>query len=466
MKAVKILKTLIAIPALLALAFQSFASQHPKAFDANDKVLFVGDSITAGGYYIKHIMLYYITRFPNAKACFINSGISGDYCDGLLWRMDWDILSNKPDVATLMIGMNDVSRNSFSTSEKAKPMHKDRLLARRKSYAEKLSKIIGALSENSRSLIVFTPSIYDQSARIKCENLIGVNDELSIYGNIGAELASNTGNARVVDMSAAMAKTNLAYQNSEGSDKTIIGPDRVHPGDVGGLVMAKTFIESFGESPTVYNLHIDAPSQSVKYANNCEVQDLKSDTCKTTFSLREESLPYPFTAETEKIDKYINFTETFNLQKLKISSLPVGDYSLEIDGKEVGIYSSEDFSKGINLSKNRKTPQYAQAMEVLKLCEQFRNLNVKYRSFFLPELFTFRECYGKDAAQRMEIIKEKYLKIKANKNSNPYVLKCFKNYIENQREREMLPQKIKNVLDCAYNEAQAKSHIYTIKLKK
>ena len=45
---------------------------------------------------------------------FVNCGISGDNASGMLGRLDQDVFSHNPSVATLSAGMNDVGRDLYS----------------------------------------------------------------------------------------------------------------------------------------------------------------------------------------------------------------------------------------------------------------------------------------------------------------------------------------------------------------
>ncbi len=95
-----------------AIAFACVVSKSaqdikPAAFSKGDNVCFIGDSITHGGAYVMRITLFYATRFPHDRINFYNVGISGDTVQHVNKRTESDILSLKPDVATLMIGMNN-----------------------------------------------------------------------------------------------------------------------------------------------------------------------------------------------------------------------------------------------------------------------------------------------------------------------------------------------------------------------
>jgi len=95
-------------------------------FLANSHVLFQGDSITEGGRWIDSDDLnhdigqgypYLIAArhgayLPNANVRFTNRGISGNTTIDLAARWKVDTLDLKPDVLSILVGINDVGRVS------------------------------------------------------------------------------------------------------------------------------------------------------------------------------------------------------------------------------------------------------------------------------------------------------------------------------------------------------------------
>lgn len=92
----------------MALLTNDAIAQFP-LFKDNDRVCFIGNSITMNGKFHNYIELFYATRFPDRKIEFYNCGISGDVSGGMLERMDSDILIHKPTWSVLMVGMNDIN---------------------------------------------------------------------------------------------------------------------------------------------------------------------------------------------------------------------------------------------------------------------------------------------------------------------------------------------------------------------
>ena len=122
------MKRIIVIAVLTALSLCLYGADKISSpiIKAGDNVAFVGDSITHGGHSSEYIMLYYITRYPDMRVKFLNLGIGGDSANGLLRRMDSEILKTEPKVAFLMIGMNDCSRWLYSLDSKQTAEEKEK----------------------------------------------------------------------------------------------------------------------------------------------------------------------------------------------------------------------------------------------------------------------------------------------------------------------------------------------------
>ena len=83
-------------------------------FKANDRVLFLGDSITEQYQYSTDIELYLTTRFPTWNLTFLNAGIGGDRAQGGKNRFKDHVLAEKPTAITINFGMNDAGYGKFN----------------------------------------------------------------------------------------------------------------------------------------------------------------------------------------------------------------------------------------------------------------------------------------------------------------------------------------------------------------
>jgi lysophospholipase L1-like esterase len=98
---------------------RAIAGDDVPAFRQDDRILFQGDSITHGGrggdpnHFLGHgyqfiIAAKYGSTFPERNLVFFNRGNSGDTVARLQERWKADALDLKPDVLSILIGINDL----------------------------------------------------------------------------------------------------------------------------------------------------------------------------------------------------------------------------------------------------------------------------------------------------------------------------------------------------------------------
>ncbi len=452
---------------LIVLAQLVFAKQEQKSnvYRSGDKACMIGDSITHAGYYTYNIMLYYATRFPEMYLDFRNIGISGDTCSGILWRMDWDILAQldkENSVSVLMIGMNDVGMSKFSPANRKKlgeEKIKAMIQTSQDNYENNLTKIIDKVSGTTRKLVVFSPSIYDQTAETNVENKIGTNDNLIIYGEIGKRLALEKHNTATVDMQIATREVNAKYQANEGKNKSIIDAgDRVHPKFIGGFVMLNKWLTDLNEPKEVANINIDVQSKSLTKAFNCDISKLSFEDDKISFVALEAALPFPVEKQCDKVLKCIDFQKEFNREILTITNLKEGRYALKIDGVKVGEYTSSELSLGVNLAENNKTPQYMHAKKIAKLCKKFREKASEYRSLFMIELF------NRNKMDSLKTVDEKiaFVQNKIKTTKNKWIAGNMNFYVKNKKRQQEIFENLKKLNREIYQKNKSVKHKFEI----
>jgi lysophospholipase L1-like esterase len=133
------------LSAALLLTAMAQNSALPPIFGPNETILFQGDSITDGNRgrsadpnhilghgYVFSIASRYGEAFPNLGLSFVNRGISGNTVADLATRWTSDALDLKPDVVSVLVGINDIHafQGRFA-SFSAEPIYQtyDRLLA-------------------------------------------------------------------------------------------------------------------------------------------------------------------------------------------------------------------------------------------------------------------------------------------------------------------------------------------------
>lgn len=347
--------TLLVFALLPSLAGAQFALHN------GDRVVFYGDSITDQRLYTFYTEVYVRTRFPKMNVSFVHSGWGGDRVTGggggpIDTRLTRDILAYHPTVVTIMLGMNDAGYRPF-----------DQGLF--DTYAKGYRHIVDRLKAEDPGvrLTLIEPSPYDDVTR--APNFEGgYNAVLLKYSDFVKDLAAQSG-ASVADLNAPVV---AMLQKADEKNPTLaqkLLPDRVHPSEAGHLTMAEALLKSWNAPSVVSAVEIDGGK--VTQAQNTRVRDLTVTGTSTSWTQQDDALPFPLDPSKPAVALVLgssDFVQALDQQTLKVSGL-TGRFNLTIDGKAVGIYTSDDLSAGINLA-TADTPMRAQAMRVLQLVRE------------------------------------------------------------------------------------------------
>jgi len=335
-------------------------SARADLFKDGETVCFFGDSITHGGRFHSYVYDYYLTRFPDRTVRFVNAGVSGDSAGGAQGRLADDVVANKPTAVVVMFGMNDVGRGNYV----AEPNEQQRTAQRQalERYRANMGRLAARLRAEAGEprLLFVTPSPFDQTGvNDRNNNQPGCNDGLARCAEIVRELAAQN-KGTVVDFHAPMTAFNLERQRSDPAF-TIIGPDRVHPGAPGHLMMAWLLLKAQGAPALVANVEIDAAAGRVAASENATVTGLEKRDGGCSFTVLEQALPFPVDPAARPLLAWVPIERELNQEVLTVRGLAPGQYELRIDGAAVGQFDAEALAKGVNLASNDATPQVRQA---------------------------------------------------------------------------------------------------------
>ena len=363
MKFTSLLRTLyfLAVVALPAWA-ETFALKD------GDRVVFYGDSITDQRLYTTFAETYVVTRFPKLDVSFVHSGWGGDRVNGggggpIDLRLRRDVFAYKPDVMTIMLGMNDGSYRSFDQGIFD-------------TYAKGYQHIIDSVKGTMPGIriTVIEPSPFDDVTQPpKFEG--GYNAVLLRYSQFVKELAEKE-KLGVADLNAPVV---AALEKAKATDAELakkIIPDRVHPGPGGHLLMAAELLKSWRAPALVSAVVIEAGAKKMVEAKGTKVSGLKTGDAISWTQL-DESLPMPVDLNDPVVALAVrssDFVQALDQQTLKVTGLGAASYALKIDGDEVGPFTKEQLAEGINLA-TLPTPMAKQAAEVHKLTLQHNNIH-------------------------------------------------------------------------------------------
>lgn len=349
---------LIAASALAATA-QAPAPSASSGFAIHDgdHVVFYGDSITEQRKYTEFVEEYLLTRFPHWKVTFLNAGVGGDKVSGgwagpVDLRLDRDVLAERPEVVTIMLGMND-------------GYYRPSLPGIVSTFDDGYRHIVDSIQKTlpQARITLIQPSPFDDVTR-EPQFPGGYNEALLKFSDFIAQLAREK-NLTVADFNTPVTTfLKTLNQNSPDLAPQLL-PDRVHPAEGGHWIMAEALLKRWSAPSLVSSVTIAAVSKSGAEAQNARVTDLRRVKGNLSWTELDEALPLPLPpAEVDPVlaltVKLSDLVAVLDQQMMLIRGLPTGNYDLLIDDRRIASFSSDELSAGVNLA-TLETPMLEQS---------------------------------------------------------------------------------------------------------
>lgn len=438
---------------LLGLALCSAAEGLRAApFQANEKVAFFGDSITHGGRYLYEIQLFEALRHPYAQVRIMNSGISGGSAWSGLQRIGFDLLDRGPDRVFVMFGMNDVGRGNYLPGTPSEKMRAARARSLEQ-YRQNLTKVVDQLVRAGKSIVLITPSPYDQYGTFKSSSFTPCNEPgLADCAKIVREIAAEK-KLPLIELHPAMTRLLKKYPEMQ-----LCGRDRIHPGRRGHLVMASLLLEALGESPEVGSILIDAKA---KKAAGAKVENLAFGEEGGSFCYFPRALPWPVDSDYLAVDKIHPLTSRLNLEMLRVTGLAPGRYTLSADGRELGSFTGEELAKGVNLAL-LDTPSARRAKRAAQIAGQYRAVDQKLRNIVYGNILVQRQKGSIENPAAAVATLEKWLEASKSNPAWQYYSSVVRDYKENRPKEEELKAEAEKLYRELYQAACPEPYIIKI----
>ncbi len=365
---------LFAITALVAaFAFSdrpAFAEDKPKAgeffFQPNDRIVFLGDSITEQYQYSTDIELYLTTRFPNGNMTFLNAGIGGDTAGGGAGRFKGQVLDEKPTAVTINFGMNDGGYGKFNP-------------ASNKNFVDKTDAMLKMAHDAKVRVALLSPNAVDR--RNKSNGAEYVETQKQFYAPL-AGLAEKHGFPFVDQYAITRAATDRMEKDDPMAKKYVPYPDGFHTGPPGGLLMAHAILTGLKAPAKVSDVIVGSDSDTI--ATGCKVTDATVSPTGATFTRTDEALPMPIQKDWLPMLPYTNELKDLNWYGLAVKGLKDGTYTIGIDGVAVGKFSAKELDAGVNLGNLTSGPIFDQGSKVLQaINEKNRIVYGRFRGILL-----------------------------------------------------------------------------------
>lgn len=209
----------------------------------HDKLVMIGDSITdcgrarpvgeglfeaIGKGYVAQIDALLGAVYPELAIRVVNVGTSGNTVRDLKERWQTDVIDLKPDWLSVMIGINDVWRQYDLPRQPEKHVLIEE-------YEATLEELVRSVKPQLKGLVLMTPFYIEPNAND------AMRATMDRYGRAVKQVAAAHG-AIFVDTQAAMNRV------LEHTYPASLAWDRVHPNQVGHMVLARAFLEGVGFS--------------------------------------------------------------------------------------------------------------------------------------------------------------------------------------------------------------------------
>lgn len=206
-----------------------------------EKLLFIGDSVTdcerskpdgeglfgaLGKGYVSFIDGLLRAVYPELGIRVVNKGINGNTVRDLRARWQTDVIDQKPDWLSIMIGINDVWRQYDTPFIREFHVYLEE-------YEEILSELVRKTKPLVKGLVLMTPFYLEPNDKDPMRH------SMDQYGNAVKKIAKENDCILVDTQEAFNPILKELYPAS-------IAWDRVHPDAAGHMILARAFLEKIG----------------------------------------------------------------------------------------------------------------------------------------------------------------------------------------------------------------------------
>ena len=213
------------------------------AVKSGEKIAFLGDSITAGGWgsptgYVRLVMAGLAANGVQAEA--VPAGIGGHKSNDMLARLERDVISKNPQWMTLSCGVNDVwhKERGVPLDEAAAAVEGayDAKVAERGTYKKNMAEIVDKAQAAKIQVVMLTATVIH-------ENLDSPeNGKLAPFNEYLRALAKEK-KLRLADLNA-LFQERIKAENKP--DKKVLTGDGVHMNPEGDKLMATGVLTALG----------------------------------------------------------------------------------------------------------------------------------------------------------------------------------------------------------------------------
>lgn len=303
-----------------------------------DVLAICGDSITEQKQYSVFIETYLLACKPVSDLRIVQVGWSGEKAPGFLARIGSDVLPFHPTVATTFYGMNDGLYGPMSA-----PVGE--------TFEGALKSSVEALKAGGvRAVVVGSPGAVDTTTFSRPTSDAKVyNKTLTALTDIAKSVAKQT-DSPFVDVHALMMDQMAKAKAKYGDKFAFAGPDGIHPGAAGHLVIAYAFLKGLGCDGDLGTITLDLTSGQNQATGGHRIVKAENG----VVDIESSRVPFCFvgdgtsaTSERSMVD-LLPFNQDLNRLTLKVKNAGKGRLRITW-GTQAKEFSADDLTNGINL---------------------------------------------------------------------------------------------------------------------
>ncbi len=204
-------------------------------FEAKQKIVFIGDSITDcgrrdvaapyGDGYVGLMRSLLLARYPEQQLQIVNKGIGGNTTRDLAARWQQDVIAERPDWLSVMIGINDVWRSFDSNGAGAVGLEE---------YTAKLRDLL-----KQTRVLIGTRLILAEPYMIEPDQNQPMRRQMDTYGAAVRQVAA--------EYDAVLVRTQAAFDTALASTTpNDWADDYIHPNAPGHAIIGLAFLKAVG----------------------------------------------------------------------------------------------------------------------------------------------------------------------------------------------------------------------------
>jgi len=386
--------------------------QDTPRLQQGDFVAICGDSITEQKLYSVYIQDYLLMCRPAANLRTLQAGWSGERAPGFLNRMEYDVLTLGPNVATTCYGMNDGGYSPM-TAEKGQR------------YRDSQRAIVKKFKDNGvRFIVLGSPGCVDSNTFHKNPADASMyNQTLAELRDIARDVAKeqNVTFANVYDpMMDVMAKTKARY----GRSYHLAGVHGVHPDLNGHLVMAYVFLKALGCDGDIGTITVDMASGHAQATAGHKILSAANG----IIDLESSRYPFCFFGDPAKpkstrgVIEFLPFNEELNRFILVAKNIGANVKCKVTWGDANRQYTGGELAKGINLAAdfldNPFSEPFSRCEEVIAKQQAFETTLTKSLLHRIPDYLRYVPDTKKDFDHIIEKLCQKDKKMAASSSAS------------------------------------------------